>query len=833
MAKQEKPSTLVARLKLRWYLILRGILGIWVKHRVQADADGNIGSSNGKPICYVMDSYALSSILILDKCCEQKNLARPLLSIPGIVEGPDRSYAILKRLKGVFVRRPAPRSHSVMLRRLVEQCWSDPEFDVQLVPVTVLVGQRPSKDSGLTRIIFAENWGIAGRFRRLISTLVNGRKTFVQFSRPISLQELATEGLEATVALRKVSRILRVHFKRVRTAAIGPDLSHRRTMVDRVVNSPTVRAAIEEKARRSRITPEQAKHQAEQYVWEIAANYSYSFIIVAEAILAWFWNKIYNGIKIHHFENFQHSAIGKEVIYVPCHRSHLDYVLLSYLVHESGFVPPHIAAGVNLNLPVVESLLRRGGAFFLRRSFRSQKLYATVFYEYLSMIQTQGVSIEYFVEGTRSRTGRLLPPKAGMLAMSVRSYLNAPVRPIMFQPVYIGYERLVESDSYTTELAGKKKSSEKLSDLRKIIAITKHNYGEAHVSLCEPIYLDDLLEARDEQWQETIRKEAKRPVWLGSLIEDLGQTIMTRINASADVNPMNLLALVLLGTPRHALGEKQLARQIELCKELLSEKPTPERVTVTQKSAPEIIEYGFKMETLQRQEHTLGDIISLKQDRAVGLTYLRNNIAHLFALPSLVACCFLEHRNFRIAHLHRFAILTHPFLQAELFIPWGQREVTKALDESIAQMVEHGLLIRNEDGETLSRAIDNPESVMQLNILAHSLLQTIHRYLITISVLARNGSGALSRADLERLCIHTAQRISMLHEFNAPEFYDKSLFRGFIAELRKTGYLSANQDNMLVFDQRLEQISQEAQYILGEAIRQEIDRQTPAAENND
>lgn len=403
----------------------------------------------------------------------------------------------------------------------------------------------------------------------------------------------------------------------------------------------------------------------------------------------------------------------------------------------------------------------------------------------------------------------------------------------MFQPVYIGYERLVESDSYTTELAGKKKSSEKLSDLRKIIAITKHNYGEAHVSLCEPIYLDDLLEARDEQWQETIRKEAKRPVWLGSLIEDLGQTIMTRINASADVNPMNLLALVLLGTPRHALGEKQLARQIELCKELLSEKPTPERVTVTQKSAPEIIEYGFKMETLQRQEHTLGDIISLKPDRAVGLTYLRNNIAHLFTLPSLVACCFLEHRNFRIAHLHRFAILTHPFLQAELFIPWGQREVTRALDESIAQLVGHGLLIRNEDGETLSRATDNPESVMQLNILAHSLLQTIHRYLITISVLARNGSGALSRADLERLCIHTAQRISMLHEFNAPEFYDKSLFRGFIAELRKTGYLSSNQDNMLVFDQRLEQISQEAQFILGEAIRQEIDRQTPAAENND
>ena len=166
-------------------------------------------------------------------------------------------------------------------------------------------------------------------------------------------------------------------------------------------------------------------------------------------------------------------------------------------------------------------------------------------------------------------------------------------------------------------------------------------------------------------------------------------------------------------------------------------------------------------------------------------------------------------------------------------MPWNQNEITAALDESIEQLVQHGLLIRKPDGETLSRATDNPEAVMQLKILAHSLLQTLHRYLITISVLARNGSGVLSRAELERLCIHTAQRISMLHEFNAPEFYDKSLFKGFIAQLRKTGYLSPNQDNKLVFDKRLKRISHDAQFILGEEVRHEIDRQTPVAEQGD
>jgi glycerol-3-phosphate O-acyltransferase len=833
MSKQERPSTLIAKLKLRWYLLLRVILGLWVKPRIQADADGNIGINDARPVCYVLDSYALSSVLILDKCCEQQKLARPLLPLSGIPESPDRSYAVLKRLKGLLFRHPDPRRPSKMLQLIIEKSWAKPELDLQLVPVIVLVGQRPSKDSGFTRVIFAENWEIGGRFRRFFSTLVNGRKTFVQFSRPISMRDLAAEDLESSLALRKVSRILRVHFKRVRTAALGPDLSHRRTMVGKVINSPNVRAAIEEKARRYGITPEQARRQATNHAREIAANYSYSAIVVVEIILAWFWNRIYNGIKLYHFENFQHQALGHEVIYVPCHRSHLDYVLLSYLIHENGSVPPHIAAGINLNLPLVGSLLRRGGAFFLRRSFRSHKLYATVFYEYLSIIQTQGVSIEYFIEGTRSRTGRLLPPKAGMLAMSVRSYLSAPVRPIMFQPVYIGYERLVEGDSYTTELSGKAKRSERLSDLGKIFGIARHNYGEAHVSLCEPIFLDDLLKEHDPQWRETARKEAGRPAWLATVIEDLGQSIMTHINTSADANPVNLLALVLLGTPRHAMGEQQLAQQISLYQSLLSQKPTPARVTVTHKSAQEIIEYGFEMEILQRQEHALGDIIFIQPERAVGLTYFRNNVAHLMALPSLVACCFLEHRNFLISHLHKFAIITHPFLQAELFLPWNRRQFTRALDNSIEQLVQHGLLIRNQDGKTLSRVMDNPEAVIQLKVLAHSLLQTLHRYLITISVLARNGSGVLSRAELERLCIHTAQRISMLHEFNAPEFYDNALFKGFIAELRKIGYLSPNQDNKLVFDQRLEQISKDAKFILGEAIRQEIDRQTPAANQAD
>jgi len=178
MGKQNS-NNWIASLRLRWYLLLRDILSLWVKPRIKADPDGNTGSNGDRPVCYVMDSYALSSILILDKYCERQGLARPLSPVKSFGDGPLRSFAVLKRLKGVLFRSPDPRSHSKMLQLLIEKSWANPDLDIQLVPVTVLVGQRPTKESGMTRVIFTENWEIGGRLRRLFNTLVNGRKTFI------------------------------------------------------------------------------------------------------------------------------------------------------------------------------------------------------------------------------------------------------------------------------------------------------------------------------------------------------------------------------------------------------------------------------------------------------------------------------------------------------------------------------------------------------------------------------------------------------------------------------------------------------------------------------
>lgn len=818
-----------ARISLNWKMLLRWILHLWVRVKVLPDAEGRTGVPHGNAVVYVMADYALSSVLILDKACEDLGIDQPLFPVNGLVSSERRAYAVLRRLKGLFIRRPSTRRASETLGRLIEHSYENPDSDIRLVPVTVLVGRAPDKETGVAKVLFAEDWEVAGRFRRLLSTLVNGRDTVVQFSRPISLRQMADEDIGAARSVRKVSRILRTHFRRVRTAMIGPDLSHRRTVVDSVVKSPSVREAIRDKVRRDSITEQKAEKLARKYALEIAANYNYSFVRIAFFIIEWFLGKVFNDIEVLNFDRYKQTALGHEIIYVPCHRSHADYLLLSFLLYMRGLAVPHIAAGMNLNLPVAGSLIRMGGAFFLRRSFKSQKLYSAVFSEYVSTIQTQGVPLEYFIEGTRSRTGRLLQPKGGMLAMSVRSYLRSPVLPIMFQPLYIGYEQLLEGSVYTHELSGAEKKKETLWDVFRSLKLLSRNYGTPRVSFGEPIFLDALLDTHDPDWRASTAGNGEKPSWMTPCINELGDQIMRSINASADVNAVNLLATVLLATPRHALGENELVEQLMLYRTLLAQGPYGERITLTVNQPDAIISYCDSLGLLERSAHTLGDIIRLAPEHAVGLTYFRNNAAHLFAVPSLIASCFLRRRSINREHLYRVTRDIFPFLRAELYLPTGVEAFDAALEMNLDLMRELGLLEFSEDGSTILRTQGGSREAGQMNLLARSLLPTLERYYITIAVLVKNGSGTLSRAQTEKLCILTAQRISLLQEFEAPEFYDRSLFRQFIAELRNQEVLVGNKDGLLEFGEQLDRMSEDSRFFLEKGIRHGIIQVAPQA----
>src|SRR5262245_5046533 len=582
--------------------VLRKTISLWVRTTVRPpDIAQRLAASN-RPKCYVLEQESLADLLVLQDTCVNLGLPRPSRRLVIGKVSERRSVCYLERSAGLF-RTRIDRRPPELLSNLVDAAGADETLDLDIVPVAIYWGRAPQKEGSMWQLLLAENWVFASRFRRFLMVIFNGRSTLVEFGESHALRDFIQPGLEPARAVRRISRVLRSQLRTQRAAAIGPDLSHRRTIVNRVLNTRAVRAAAAQEARDKNLTRREALLTAKRYADEIAANYSHAFVTYFARVLGRVWNRLYDGVVLHHEQVLHEIIAGNEIVYVPCHRSHMDYLLLSYIIYTKGFAIPHIAAGVNLNMPIIGRFLRKGGAFFLRRSFRGDALYPVVFMKYLGLMMARGHSLEYFIEGGRSRTGRLLAPKTGMLSMTVRSFLRDPARPVVFIPVYFGYERLVEGETYIGELSGKPKEKESVWSLLRGLPSLKQKFGKVHVSLGEPIALGDLVRKHHPAWSGAPLNDDSRPAWFMATIDELAHRIMVNINGAASVTPINLLAMTMLAMPRQAMLESDAVRQLDLYRAMLLTLPYSQRVTVTELDGDGIVRHALSMKVIERVNH--------------------------------------------------------------------------------------------------------------------------------------------------------------------------------------------------------------------------------------
>ncbi|WP_444757039.1 glycerol-3-phosphate 1-O-acyltransferase PlsB [Pseudomonas sp. A014] len=784
---------------------LRRVLYLWVRSETINQSSLTLKLDRCRPVFYALPSPSLTDLAVVDRECTKAGLPRPVLPVAvGPLHEPAAFFYLTPDPD--WLGRQDKRGAPPTLERLIAAIGEHAEEDAQIIPVSVFWGQTPASESSPWKLLFADSWAVTGRLRRLLSVLILGRKTRVQFSAPIHLRELVqhNKGQERTV--RMAQRLLRVHFRNLKTAVIGPDISHRRNLVKGLVHDPLVRQAISDEAEREKIPYAKAEAKALHYGNEIASDYTYTAIRFLEVVLSWFWNKIYDGIKVNHIEQVQGIAPGHEVIYVPCHRSHIDYLLLSYLLFRNGLTPPHIAAGINLNMPVIGGLLRRGGAFFMRRTFKGNPLYTAVFNEYLHTLFTKGFPVEYFVEGGRSRTGRMLQPRPGMLAITLRSFLRSSRTPIVFVPVYIGYERVLEGRTYLGELRGASKKKESIFDIFKVIGALKQRFGQVYVNFGEPIRLGAFLDQQQPGWREQDLAPQFRPAWLNDTTTRLGQTVAQHLNGAAAINPVNLVALALLSTSRLALDERALIRVLDLYLALLRQVPYSSHVTLPEGDGKALIEHVRGMELLAEQKDALGRILYLDEANAVLMTYYRNNVLHIFALPALLASFFLSSSRMSRELVGQYVQALYPYLQAELFLRWTPEQLDEAIDQWLSALVEQGLL-RFENGVYLRPAPSSRQFVL-LTLLARAITQTLQRFYMATSLLLNSGQHSLNAEELEDLCVMMAQRLSILHGLNAPEFFDKTLFRHFIQTLVREGVLLPDGNGKLGYHDKLAELAE-------------------------
>lgn len=764
-------------------------------------------------VVYVMKFPSFSDLVVAQRSARRLGMPDPME--PLIIDG--KTYP-----RVLFVEDPKRRlEYSAVqpFNDLLHLHQTQSTQNVLMYPVALFWGRNAGREEPTGAV--TADIDVSGPWKRFMVLMFAGRNIMLRISRPVSLRLMADTYADDQAIGHKLSRVARTHFSRLRHAVAGPKLWSRDEMIRSLLRTPVLRQAIADEAKSKNITEAQAEQRARDYLQEIAADYREGLVRIGDRVMTWLWNRLYNGIDVRHGKVVRQLAQdGHEIIYVPCHRSHMDYLLLSYVIYKEGLVPPHIAAGVNLNFWPAGPIFRRGGAFFIRRSFRGNKLYSTVFREYIGRLFQKGYSVEYFMEGGRSRTGRLLAPKTGMLAMTVQGQLRGITRPISLVPVYIGYEHVMEVNTYHKELRGKSKQKESMFHIFGILRKLR-NFGHGYVTFGQPVRLDEYLDKEQPDWRQASTRGLEEPIkpsWLTPQVNKLADKLMRHINDGAVVNSVNLSGLCLLSAGQHSLTKEELVAQFDGYLHLLRHVPYSPYAVVPDTDGTTLWKQAVAMEKFAITRDAVGSVASLNSEQALSMTYYRNNVLHLFAVPALVAMYALARQTFTAADAALFVQKVMPMLRAELFLSQTQYNVP----EWVAAVCEQLLTLKwlDNTADNYSVPEHHAQGYFQLRLLANAMNETLARYAIVLELVQQ--MDAISRNDLETNSELLAMRLGSMHGIDAPEFFDKRLFSALVQVLRQEQYLQVAESGDFISNPRTVELSQEIDRLLPGPVLQTI-----------
>ena len=800
----------VFRLPVKWLVSTKS---------TPANVEAELGIDKSRPIIYLLPTNSITDQLALQMSAEKLGLPNPMGQVT--LAGKDYPASLfLRRTDPLFRKHAKETDIEHVFAELFHIHREHDEIDVQVVPVFVSWGRAPDKGkpgfADLITHVAAPSW-----FRKFFIVLFLGRDNFISYSKAVSSRVMANQhGSDESVA-HKLVRVASTHFQRKRQSMTGPTLLDRQQLNNAILGSESVKRAMAEESRSKNLSADQSKSLASGYVQEIAADYREGLIRFGDRLLTRIWNKIYNGINVGHANRIRELANnGHEIIYVPCHRSHMDYLLLTYVIYHEGLVTPHIAAGINLNFWPVGGIFRRGGAFFLRRRFAGNKLYTAVFREYLELLFKKGYAVKYYPEGGRSRTGRLIPPKTGMLAMTIQAAVKGVNRPVSLVPVYIGYENVMEVKSYLNELKGSSKKKE--SNLQVFSAIRKlKNYGHGFVNFGEPLSLTQFLDSQAPEWRKSqLDNPDKKPAWLTPTVNGLASELMTRVNSAAAINGMTLTALCLLASKTQTMSKQELEQAMQDYLTLFANAPYSSDATLPEEDAAALLANTLKLDRLQVTEDSYGTLIGPQPGNAVYLTYYRNNIIHLFALPGVImTAVFANQKIERTAILQLMAAL-YPLLQRELFLHFSQDEALAYTSTLIDAFKQSGMLVQR--GRYLTPPDANSDHFHSSWLLSRCMQETFQRYAVVLTLLKREK--VISRGELERESKTVAERLSKLYGMHSPEFYDKNVLSSFISALRDNHWLDSGDGGSLKYSEEASALRRDIIALVWPEIAQHLEK---------
>ena len=442
-------------------------------------------------------------------------------------------------------------------------------------------------------------------------------------------------------------------LNRQRKSITGPVLKSRQEITEDILTQKSLREFLAQYSSENNLPLSKTHKKAALYIKEIAANYNLQIINFANWLLTWMFKNIFEDLVLDQEEinRMREKSTEAPLILVPCHKSHLDYLLLPYVMYRNNMPCPHIAAGKNLSFWPLGPLFRGAGAFFLRRTFKGVPLYAKIFAAYLEKLLYEGFNIKIFIEGGRSRTGKLLSPRPGGIAMLIDAYRNKACDNLYFVPIYIGYDRVLEEDAYLKEIEGGKKNPETLKGLISARKFLKKKYGKVYMKFNEPISIKEYIEEKGIDLSRASSQDHMK------FIKSFGYKLINAINRNTVATPHGIIASAVLSCSKNSFTKKQMTSRVNTYMTLLvfMDAELSDTLRIDPDNTLNSVINNFisrdfiELADEDDKDITENTIFIVKDNKRAVLDYYKNSVISFFIRYAYTAMAILEMDRFQFS----------------------------------------------------------------------------------------------------------------------------------------------------------------------------------------
>ena len=687
----------------------------------------------------------------------------------------------------VFLKRPRALTqwgaeYRITYLRDLAEIQSRLARPIMLIPLLLVWEQQPeSYRRKILDFVFGDPQA-PGAIRKVVSFILNFRRARAQVGKPINITEFMS-GEDASnpdaVAARLKFAISEEYLRESR-AIRGPVLKGRRVMVDEILRNRDFVDSIAETGALSGFGREASVRKSRVWLKKMAADFSLGWLEAFGLVLGLIFQRRFTGISVDPSGLAKIREVGRSapVVLVPSRRSIFDYFIYSFVFYTNGLIPPHVAVREQRKLNLVKPFIRRSGAFFVRPRIGDNPMYERTLRQYVRKLIKEGYWLEFFLEGSRTRSGKLQIPQSEILSMVVSAVASGAAPDAWLVPCSVTYERIVEGTTFDRERMGHDKGVQRVS-LAHILKRARDlgsRFGKMYMQFGEPVsirtYLDRHEVAIPLQDRQTVPQ---------ILIRRLAYMLMSDINAGLVVTPQNLVAFVLMtscgrGMPRHALVEQvaQVASRISARGGLLSERlraaitpfdggrttgawknvfldwretgeferPTPDerdagRITAMDALVEEVLGLYVREKAVRISGEGFESVISIVEKNRVWLEYYKNAIIHFFfpeAVVATAASSLSERGYLEEADLHRRSMEFLQIFRFEfVYDKWVSMVGTRTM--TVDRLVEQGLLVR--DGNRLRITY---EMIDEMNWYVSIMRPFVDSYRVLSSVVVKSPS---------------------------------------------------------------------------------------------